>query len=336
MSSHLMCTPPRDKRVLFHVIGHLVDSYVIVQKHARIQPEVPVQEPVTVESIQRNPHAVRIQSEHNYSRSNSLPTQVDIEHCYAHDVPHPNKQRHLPIRLCDVPAADAAMQEKLPDGVLNYASAVLNDGLLMLEFRDGIREGDGERILRCWKFMLLYFRHFNHYKYALEAFHTLALVNLVAPPHVQQQIIWSRVVNSRGGAGNNIPVDLHMEHLNRLLKNMIIGIGANISEQAIIQASKSLDGMKSICENFDKSAGIHADSVHHATKSSKKDQGLVVQQLVDSNVFAYIPGRKHTAFPEIKPNLAQSIDTKSLFKWLDTNKVKLAKKIELENLLLRK
>ena len=118
---------------------------MIVQKHARIQPEAPVQEPVTTESIQRNPHAVRIQSEHNYSRSNSLPTQVDIEHCYAKDVPQPNKQRHLPTRLCDVPAADAAMQEKRPDGVLNYASAVLNDGLLMLEFRDGIRERERRR-----------------------------------------------------------------------------------------------------------------------------------------------------------------------------------------------
>ena len=136
---------------------------------------------------------------------------------------------------------------------------------------------------------------------------TLALVNLVAPPHVQQQIICIRVVNSLSGAGNNIPVDLHIEHLNRLLKNMIIGIGANISEQAIIEASKSLDRMKSICENFDQSAGIHADSVHHATKCSKKDQRLVVQQLVDSNAFAYIPWRKYTAFPDIKPNLDQSL-----------------------------
>ena len=83
----------------------------------------------------------------------------------------------------------------------------------------------------------MYFRHFHHYKYALEAFHTLALVELIAPPHIKQQIVWSRVVNSRGGAGNNIPVDLHMEHLNRLLKDMIIGIGANISEEAIVKLS---------------------------------------------------------------------------------------------------
>ena len=78
-------------------------------------------------------------------------------------------------------------------------------------------------------------------------------------------------------------------------------------------------------EIFDRSAGIHGNSVDHTTKSSKNDQGLVLQQLIESKVFSYIPGRKHAAFPDIKPNLAQSINTKSLFKWLDTNKQKLAK-----------
>lgn len=322
-------------KVLSHVIGRFVDRYVIVHKHAEIQPNPPVQNTVTAESVQANPHAVRIHSEHNYS--SSLPTQIATEHCYFEGVPQlEKKKRHLPSGLGDVPNADTVIMEKVPDGILDYACAVLSDGLLMLEFRDGIREGNGERIIRCWKFMLLYFRHFHHYKYALEAFHTLALVEVVAPPHIRQQIVWSRVVNSRGGAGNNIPVDLHMEHLNRLLKDMIIGIGANISESAIVQSSKSLDGIKTVCENFDKSAGIHADSVHHTTKSSKKDQELIVKQLIESRVFSYIPGRKHAAFPNIKPNLAQSIDTKSLFKWLSTNKQKLAKQIEVENLLVNK
>lgn len=35
-------------------------------------------------------------------------------------------------------------------------------------------------------------------------------------------------------------------------------------------------------------------------------------------------------------NLAKSINAKSLFKWLDTNKQKLAKQIEVENLLVNK
>ena len=117
---------------------------------------------------------------------------------------------------------------------------------------------------------------------------------------------------------------------------MIIGVGANISESLIVQLSKSLDGIKTVCENFDKSVGIHTDSIHHTTKSSKKDQELVVKQLIESKVFSYIPGRKHAAFSDIKPNLAQCIDANSLFKWLDTNKQNLAKQIEVENFLMNK
>ena len=55
------------------------------------------------------------------------------------------------------------------DGVFNYASALLNDGLLLLEFCDAIREGDGKRILRCWRAMLIYFQHARHSNYAKEA-----------------------------------------------------------------------------------------------------------------------------------------------------------------------
>ena len=45
--------------------------------------------------------------------------------------------------------ASQTVKKAAPDGVFNYASAVLNDGLLLLEYKDAIREGDGERILRC-------------------------------------------------------------------------------------------------------------------------------------------------------------------------------------------
>ena len=116
---------------------------------------------------------------------------------------------------------------------------------------------------------------------------------------------------------------------------MIIGIGANISEQSIVHSSKCLDGIKAARENFDKSTNIHTNSIHHTKKSSKKDQSLILQQLIESKVFSYIPGRKHATFPDIKPNLAQSVDASSLFKWLDSNKQKLARQIDLEKFLFK-
>jgi len=50
-------------------------------------------------------------------------------------------------------------------------------GLFLMEFTDAIREGDGERILRCWKFFMLIFRAANRKNYAIKAFKMLAQHN---------------------------------------------------------------------------------------------------------------------------------------------------------------
>ena len=48
-------------------------------------------------------------------------------------------------------------------------------GLLLLEFKDLIRYGDGERDLQFWKVMFLYFRATGHTNYTLEAMSLLLL-----------------------------------------------------------------------------------------------------------------------------------------------------------------
>eukprot|EP00731_Ephydatia_muelleri_P025442 Em0017g525a len=51
------------------------------------------------------------------------------------------------------------------DCVMEYAKETLSLGLLLLEFNDAIREGDGCRVLRCWKFLFLFFRAAGHKNY---------------------------------------------------------------------------------------------------------------------------------------------------------------------------
>ena len=51
--------------------------------------------------------------------------------------------------------------EKKPkenDHVLAYGKELMSLGLLYLEYRDSIREADGNRILRCWKYILFIFK----------------------------------------------------------------------------------------------------------------------------------------------------------------------------------
>ena len=52
---------------------------------------------------------------------------------------------------------DGSECDRPRDHILEYASDVLTLGVLYMEFVDGIHEGDGERILRCWRYFLLPF-----------------------------------------------------------------------------------------------------------------------------------------------------------------------------------
>ncbi len=56
------------------------------------------------------------------------------------------------------------------DHILAYAKEVMSLGVLLMEFNDAIREGDGQRILRCWKFFLPTFKATNRTNYSLQPF----------------------------------------------------------------------------------------------------------------------------------------------------------------------
>lgn len=67
---------------------------------------------------------------------------------------------------------------KANDDMFNYQCSLLDHGLLYLNFRDAVAEGDGTRIIRCWKFLLIQFwQESSQSKYALEALYLLFQIN---------------------------------------------------------------------------------------------------------------------------------------------------------------
>lgn len=309
--------PSKQKWKLFHSeLCCIVDNYIIPKQF--VLTENSVSNPSVVSSILANPHAQRVEQEHMYT---SRPVR---------------SVRHLPPSIGEhVQRSIAAepIRKIATDSVFNYASAVLNDGLLLLEFIDAIREGDGSRILRCWKAMLIYFQFGRHSNYAKEAIMLQAQVNASASPHVAAQITWSRVVNSRGGLGNNIPVDLYNEHLNRALKTAVAGVGANVAPKTIIQCGKSLKGLLEIVANYDQENSIHEASSKHTRSSLLKDEDAVLDELVrKSCVFDYTPGRDHNTFRSIVPNPAVTIDKTKLIDIINRYKLDIHSKSTVANL----
>eukprot|EP00731_Ephydatia_muelleri_P020729 Em0013g456a len=206
------------------------------------------------------------------------------------------------------------------DRVVEYAMETLSLGLLLLEFKDSIREGDGYRVLRCWKYFLLIFRATQHKNYCIEALNLLMQYYYILPQQYAEQMLWGRFVNSEGGPGQNISTDLHMEHLNRLLKGTVTHLGANKTPQAIVRAGKALGVLKNIITVFDKLTGGWATS-NHTTRSEAEDLMKVVTELSQNRVFSPQSGRKHRTFPSIECNkLIASINKKKLHLWM-TKKV---------------
>ena len=203
---------------------------------------------------------------------------------------------------------------KLDDGVQAYAKELLTLGLLWHGFHDACKEGDGDRIVRYWRMMMLVFKKQNKYNYAKESLILLhQAVTLTA--RERGQLLWSRTVNTHGRIGCNIPMDLHMEHLNRRLKQILRGLGSNITQNAISRASRSIHVVERICELFDMQQGLSQDSQKHRRPSFKRDLDRVLQELHPLNIFHNVAHRKHNAFT-FKKCLLQSLDLKEIRSWI--------------------
>ncbi len=143
-------------------------------------------------------------------------------------------------------------------------------GLLLMEFTDAIREGDGTRIIRCWRYFLLLFKASDRKNYAIEAFTLLAQHKYLFSPRMAKQLQWSRTVNVHGRPGKNIPADLHMEHLNRVCKDAISGLGSNITDNSIQRVGRCLGRLEGILQHYDKDNGVKEVSGRHSIRSTTR------------------------------------------------------------------
>ena len=204
------------------------------------------------------------------------------------------------------------------DGVFNYACEVVNLGLLWHCYHDAIREGDGDRVMLIWKFLLLVFKAFRRKNYSLEAAILLLQNQYFLSPRKAAQLRWSRFVNTRGRGGCNIPCDLHMEHLNRRLKEMLRHLGSNIQPHSIKQAGKSLGVIHNICSLFEKESNVTQDTGQHKTPSFQKDLHLIVSTLEEALVFQHSSGRHHDSFNINQPWL-KGVNKDKILDWLVEN-----------------
>lgn len=213
---------------------------------------------------------------------------------------------------------------KVHDGVHAYACEVLILGLLVKEFNDAINEGDGDRIVRCWRYFLLLFKANGRKNYSVEAFNLLAQHDFLLSPRLAKQLAWNRTINTHGYSGKNISADLHMEHLNRLAKDALLSLGSNIQDEAVERIGKCLRQTMKVLKIYDYENGIKEPSASHSKRSYKKDMQKLIQQLMDSsNVFQKIHGRAHSNFSVFEANSMRKLNLEETKLWMEDRLKKL-------------
>ena len=68
-------------------------------------------------------------------------------------------------------------------------------------YSDAIREGDGDRVLRCWRYLLAIFKSSGRKNYSIEALNMLYQYKYQFTPRQSAELLWSRFINDLVSVG---------------------------------------------------------------------------------------------------------------------------------------
>ncbi|XP_028518482.1 uncharacterized protein LOC114576306 [Exaiptasia diaphana] len=239
--------------------------------------------------------------------------------------------------MSETEISDIPVSSKIPkvkkeetDDMFNYQCSFLEYAMIIFNFFDAIKEGDGKRVVRCWKFQLPYLRNDSaSTKYALEALTLVFQVNALLSPRDVHRFVWNRFACNNAGYGHNIPLDLNMEFLNRILKEVVRKLGPNAKNpKTIDRYCRAVNVTKVVLDNFDREISLKKMSGKHVRASAIPDLHKVIAELVSQKAFTWTPNREYIHYKNVQPSLLEGMDMHDMFKWINTHKknIILAKK----------
>ena len=216
-------------------------------------------------------------------------------------------------------------EDKKVDDVFTYATARLNLGLLIRCADDAVREGDGDCIILCWRFFLVYFKAFSHHKYAIAAFLLLANVTALLTERKSHLLTWNRTINNKGCKGKNMSCDVRLEQCNCPAKQLISHLGVNLNEKCAKREEGAIAFLEEMLVMIDEDICVVRLSGKH-TVQKKEDTKLQVSEFVKNKIFTSTPGRKYAHFKDFSCNMLSRMDITVFSNWLKEQMKKLMKK----------
>ena len=191
---------------------------------------------------------------------------------------------------------EPASTEPTQDHLYNYTHQLLILLLLRESHNDAIKLGDGARVLRLYKYFMLFFKVSSCPKYAIAMLHLLAQVNCLLTPRLAHSLVWNWFVNHPGQVDTNHPMHLDVEHDNKYFKKDCHSYRGEFTEKTINRIGRSTERSNQIVMNFHQTTSVAKRSGIHSRLSTEDDVKALVEHVYSANVYKNIPGRGHSAF----------------------------------------
>ena len=217
--------------------------------------------------------------------------------------------------------------EDCHDAVYAYSCATLSMCMLAMEFDDGRQLGDGARLIRTMKYMLLYFRSTGKTKYALQILRHLAQVKCFLTPQEAEHAIWDRFVNTKGRPDSNKELDRLIEHKNRIFKTHARHLHGQVQQTTVDRISKSCQHIDKVLSQQDKETARKSSAGKRRQPNQDEDVLKLVDHMHQEHIFAlHQQGRYHQAFPGFTRGYVISVDHRQLHDWMTTTLGDLSRK----------
>lgn len=194
------------------------------------------------------------------------------------------------------------------DDLHNYTIQFLMWYLHFLEFQDGIKEGDPFRTnINIKRMIPFFYSHSARSKYAVECIDYILKSEVLLPESLSMRLRLSSFVNPHGLKGGNKPADMQQENNILVLKDVIKGLGAHKTKNAMERASAAAPVISETVDNHVINIGCHTRRGLHCTKDKSEDVKHLVDVLRTVEPFKVDQNRKMATFSSFRKNPFASV-----------------------------
>ena len=212
--------------------------------------------------------------------------------CGAHYKSYVALKKHI---ISAHPGSMAIEGHTVTDTVHGHTSELIKFLLLKRCLDWTMKMGHGDYLSLLMKHFMLYFRQLGCTKYALACFEHVAQQQLFLSERMKVLIRQECFVNNLGRRDSNMPMDLDLEHSNKVFKEHFTLSRSEPSEKCLARLSLAQDCLQEILINFYNQFQLEDYQARRQVSKSKYDEDVnkLVKHLKPSNVFMKQTGRRH-------------------------------------------